>query len=386
MIWSIISFIVIFFLVVVSHEFGHFFVGRLNGIGVEEFSVGMGPVIFRKKGKHCLFTIRLFPIGGACIFKGMNLGGVDKDEEYADDIIEDNLEDNIEDGVDKEENDNGKETIEEDYRSVPFNKAPVFARIATVFAGPLFNVILAFIFSIFLCWFCGSDAPVLAGVMEGYPAESAGIQEGDLITRINSQHIYVWREISVVSLLNYGKTIEVEYERDGQRYVTTIEPKYDEETGRYYIGFQGGTSPVACNNISVFKYALIEVRYWLITTYRSLLYMFSGHASMDDVAGPVGMANIIDDTIEQTSQYGLFVVILNLVNIVVLLSVNLGVLNLLPFPALDGGRLLLLFVEVIIGRKISEEKEGLFHMIGFIILMIFMVVVLFNDIMRAFGG
>lgn len=385
MIWSILSFIIIFFLVVVSHEFGHFLVGRLNGIGVDEFTVGLGPVIFRKKGKHCLFTIRLFPIGGACIFKGM--GASEKEFELDENGLPVDTKEEPEAADDNDSTDEADDTKEAgEYRAIPFNEAPVFARIATVFAGPFFNVILAFIFSLVLCWYCGSDAPVLAGVMEGYPAESAGIQEGDIITRINSQRIYVWREISVVSLLNYGKTIEVEYERDGERHVTSITPKYDEETDRYYIGFQGGASPVECNNISVFKYALIEVRYWLITTYRSLLFMFSGHASMDDVAGPVGMANIIDETIEETSQYGLFIVILNLINIVVLLSVNLGVLNLLPFPALDGGRLLLLFVEVIIGRKISEEKEGLFHMIGFMILMVFMVVVLFNDIMRVFGG
>ncbi len=381
MIWSILSFIIIFFLVVVSHEFGHFLVGRLNGIGVEEFTVGLGPVIFRKKGKHCQYTIRLFPIGGACIFEGMGASEREIQVEGVELADEDLVAD---EGLVL--NDDELDQKDRNYRAIPFNEAPVFARIATVFAGPLFNVILAFLCSIVLCWYCGSDAPVLAGVMEGYPAESAGIQKGDIITRINTQHIYVWREISVVSLLNYGKTIEVEYERDGERYVTSITPKYDEETDRYYIGFQGGGTIVDCQNISVFKYALIEVRYWLITTYRSLLYMFSGHASMDDVAGPVGMADMIDETIEETSQYGLFIVILNLINIVVLLSVNLGVLNLLPFPALDGGRLLLLIVEVIIGRKISEEKEGLFHMIGFMILMAFMVVVLFNDIMRVFGG
>lgn len=368
MIWSIISFIIIFFAVVVSHEFGHFFVGRLNGIGVDEFSIGMGPVIFRKKGKHSSFTIRLLPIGGACMFKGM--GFAEEDSEAA-------KEDKEADEV--EEADDGR-------RAIAFNDAPVYARIATVLAGPVFNVILAFICSIFLCWFCGSDAPVLAGVMEGYPAAEAGIQKGDIITKINSQRIYVWREISVVSLLNYGETINVEYERNGEKHVTQITPKYDEETGRYYIGFMGGTAPVECNNISVFKYSLIEVRYWLITTYRSLFYMFSGHASMDDVAGPVGMATMIDETIDETSQYGLFVVILNLVNITVLLSVNLGVLNLLPFPALDGGRLVLLLIEAITRKKVPEEKEGLFHLVGFVILMLFMVAVLYNDIMRIFGG
>ena len=112
--------------------------------------------------------------------------------------------------------------------------------------------------------------------------------------------------------------------------------------------------------------------------------MFSGRASLDDLAGPVGVANVIDDTIEETKSYGLFTVILNLVNIIVLLSVNLGVLNLIPFPALDGGRLLILFIEAITHKRIPPEKEGIFHMIGFILLMILMVVVLCNDVMRIF--
>lgn len=373
MIWSILSFIIIFTIVVVSHEFGHFIVGRLNGIGVEEFSIGMGPAIFKKRGKHTLFAIRLLPIGGACIFKGMGLGEAEEEEE--EELVDD-----------EKESDAGEETEDADYRAIGFNEAPVWARIATVFAGPVFNVILAFLFSIFLCWFCGSDAPILTDVMDGYPAQAAGLQAGDTITKIDNQRIYVWREISVCSLLNYGETFEIEYMRDGQKYVTDITPRYDEETDRYYIGFIGGGTPVACNNISVFKYSLIEVRYWLITTYRSLFFVFSGHGSMDDFAGPVGMTNIIDETIEETSQYGLFTVILSLVNIIVFLSVNLGVLNLLPFPALDGGRLLLLFVEAVTRKKVPEDKEGIFHFVGFVILMLFMVAVLYNDIMRAFGG
>ena len=414
--WTAISFIIIFTVIVVSHEFGHYLIGRLNGIGVEEFTIGMGPAIFKKKGKHTTFAIRLFPIGGACIFKGMGMSD-DSEEETTD-----GLNDKLEEFLARSENADEVESIEEEkrarekykkdiesvetvmdegsdvevadgvaiaadnYKAIAFNEAPVWARISTVAAGPIFNVILAFLFSIFLCWFCGSDRAELVDVMDGYPAQAAGLQAGDVITRIDNQKIYVWREISVCSMLNYGETFEIEYERDGQRYVTTITPQFDEATNRYYIGFIGGSIPVECKDLSVFKYSLIEVRYWLITTYRSLLFMFSGHASVDDLSGPVGIATVIDDTIEETSQYGVFTVILNLVNITVLLSVNLGVLNVLPFPALDGGRLVLLLVEAVTGKKVPPDKEGLFHFIGFVLLMILMAVVLFNDIFIAISG
>lgn len=469
--WTAISFIIIFTVIVVSHEFGHYLIGRLNGIGVEEFTIGMGPAIFKKKGKHTTFAIRLFPIGGACIFKGMGMSDESDDETFEelnsrleelsgrlaqfDDTLDADMSDDelaeaeitqaeiaeeikkIEaeiKAVKKEIKEKAEEAVNDievyedgyvmpikasevrekykgeieaaeavmdsdadmevdgvvvatdDYKAIAFNEAPVWARISTVAAGPIFNVILAFLFSIFLCWFCGSDRAELVDVMDGYPAQAAGLQAGDVITRIDNQKIYLWREISVCSMLNYGETFEIEYERDGQRHVTTITPQFDEETNRYYIGFIGGNIPVECKDLSVFKYSLIEVRYWLITTYRSLLFMFSGHASVNDLSGPVGIATVIDDTIEETSQYGVFTVILNLVNITVLLSVNLGVFNVLPFPALDGGRLVLLFIEAVTGKKVPADKEGLFHFIGFVLLMILMVVVLFNDFIRAFGG
>lgn len=351
---TIISFIVIFTVVVVSHEFGHFMIAKLNGIKVNEFSIGMGPAIFKKKGKETTLAIRLFPIGGACIFEG-------------------------EDGIYQDEDEPGKP---KEIKEGTFSSAPVWGRIATVFAGPFFNIILAYLLSMFLCWFCGADTPVLYDVSENYPAQAAGLEAGDTIISIDHQRIFLWREVSVISYMNHGEPIDITYERDGQRYDTTITPMYSEEDSRYYIGFIGGGNYVECNNLSVFKYSFYEVRYWIVTTVRSLVYMVSGYASADDVAGPVGIATVIDDTIEETSKEGVFTVFLNMVNIALLLSVNLGVLNLLPVPALDGGRLLFLLFEAITKKKVPPEKEGIVHLIGFVILMILMVLVLYNDIMR----
>lgn len=368
---TIIVFLIIFTVIVVSHEFGHFLLGRLNGIKVREFAIGMGPVIFKKRLKSTVFKIHLLPLGGACVFD-------------SDDIVLSAGESVSE----NEENDykSPEEEAEDEFlKSLPgdkFQKAPIWGRIATVFAGPLFNFIVAYILCIFLVWFCGQDLPVVMDVSKGLPAEAAGIQAGDVITKINNQKVYLWREISINSMMNAGEPISIVYERDGREYATILTPEFDENDNRFYMGLIGGGEALRCNNISVFKYSLLEVRYWLIATYKSLVYIFSGQGSMNDVSGPVGVAEVIDDTIVETAPFGWFTVLLNLVNITVLLCVNLGVINLLPFPAIDGGRLLFLFFELITGKRVPPEKEGFVHLIGIVILFVFMIFVFFNDIMR----
>lgn len=382
---TIISFLIIFTVVVVSHEFGHFLIARLNGIRVLEFSIGMGPVLFRKKGKNTDLTIRLLPFGGACIYDGMyeeDENASEKGDAEEDDCVEAEEPSKSEAAAASDEVKGEKE--ETPYRDGEFNSAPVWGRIAAVFAGPLFNVILAYFLGLFIVWFCGADLPVVADVTEGMPAMEAGIEAGDEIISIDGHRTHLWREIMVRSLMNNGTTMNIVYERNGERRSVELTPQWSEENKRYYIGFSGGGDYIACNNLRVFQYSWYEVRYWLDATIQGLKYMITGHASMDDLSGPVGIANVIDDTIEDTRQDGAFVVILNMVNIAVLLSVNLGVMNLLPIPALDGGRLLFLFFEAISGKRVPPNKEGLVHFAGFILLFILMLAVLYNDITRFF--
>lgn len=388
---TIISFLIIFTVVVVSHEFGHFLIARINGIRVLEFSIGMGPVIFRKKGKNTDLTIRLLPFGGACMYDGMYDIGEDDDEDGNADAEGDSsgteesvTEEKASDSSDEAQDEVKGEKSESAYRDGEFNAAPVWGRIAAIFAGPLFNIILAYILGLFIVWFCGADLPIVADVSEGMPAMEAGIEAGDEIISINGHRTYLWREIMVRSFMSTGGKMNIVYERNGEQRTAELTPKWSDEDKRYYIGFSGGGDYIACNNLRVFQYSWYEVRYWLDATIQGLKYMVTGHASVDDLSGPVGIANVIDDTIEDTKQDGAFVVILNMVNIALLLSVNLGVMNLLPLPALDGGRLLFLFFEAISGKKVPPEKEGLIHLIGFILLIILMVVVLYNDITKFF--
>ena len=234
-------------------------------------------------------------------------------------------------------------------------------------------------------WFSGSDRPVINGLIEGYPAQEAGIEPGDVITHMNGERIYLAREIYINMYINKGKDMELVYERDGKSYETTVTPKYSEEEGRYLIGFQGYGEYVHCKNANIFPYTYYEVRYCLTSTIKSLGMLISGNGSKDDVSGPIGVAQVIGDISEQAAPYGMGVVLINLLNITLLLSVNLGVMNLLPLPALDGGRLIFLVVEAVRGKPVPPDKEGMVHFAGFVALMILMVFVMYNDIMRLFG-
>lgn len=411
---TIIWFIFIFCIIVVSHEFGHYIIARMNGIHVVEFTIGVGPKIvgFHKNGTY--YVIRWIPFGGACIFDGMldddvieNVNkstkslsekaniNVDLENEEADLVTESDVaNETAGTEADTEEEDiallnaaDAMETLDNAHNhGLKFNEAPVWGRIATVVAGPLFNFILAYILSIFIVWFCGSYDPMIHELMPDYPAAEAGLQDGDMVIKINNANVKLADEISILVALNRdGKPMDVTYKRDGVTYTTTIVPKWNEEDQRYYLGLVNYGQFVGCRSIKVFKYAAYEVRYCLVATVRSLGMLLSGKGSMDDLAGPVGMVQLVGGVEQTAKQYGFFNLFLNMINLAMFLSVNLGIMNLLPIPAIDGGRLLFLLIEAVRGKPVPPDKEGIVHFIGIILLLILMIVVLFNDIGRLFS-
>ena len=346
---TIIFFILIFGVIVLSHEFGHYLLGRMNGIHVMEFAIGMGPKLFGFHKNGTDYVLRLFPIGGACMFEG-------------------------DDGLNEEQGEQPSE--------YSFNGASVWARISTVIAGPIFNFILAFLLSLFLVGYGGSDMPVIIGVIEGYPAAEAGMEPGAKIRSMNGEKICVAREIYLNTYLNGAEPMVVEYEQDGSLYSVTLTPKYNEETGRYLLGFNRYGEYVEAKGLKLFQYGYYEVRYSLKATIKSLGMLIQGKATKNDVSGPIGIAQIIDEVAEETAPYGPMVLVLNLCNIALLLSVNLGVMNLLPLPALDGGRLVFMLIEAVRGKPIPPDKEGMVHFAGFVALMVLMVFVMYNDIVK----
>jgi regulator of sigma E protease len=342
---KIILALLIFSLIIVIHEMGHFLLAKKNGIYVTEFSVGMGPRIASFVKGETRYSIKLLPFGGSCMMLG-------------------------------------EDEASDDERS--FGKKSVWARISVVAAGPIFNFILAFILSLFIIGSIGYDAPVINKVADGYPAQEAGIQAGDEIVQINNQKIHFYREISDYGLFNQGETVNIVYKRDGEKYSITIVPKLNEETGTYLYGFMGSGERIKGNAINTIKYSAYEVKYWINLTIKSLGLIFKGKVTADDVSGPVGIVNMIGTTYEESKSEGLFNVWLKMLIISILLSANLGVMNLLPLPALDGGRLVFLIIEAVRGKPINQEKEGMVHFVGLMLLMALMVFVMFNDIRKLF--
>lgn len=370
---GLIIFFLIFGVVVIAHELGHMIVAKKNQIAVVEFSIGMGPTLFHFTKGGTKYAIRLLPLGGACMFEGE----VGNDLES---IKEQSEQKNSEKNAEKEFVSN----TELGKTQGSFLNAKVGARIATVLAGPIANFILAFFFSIIIVASVGTDIPIISQISDNSPAASAGLTEGDRIVKINGKNIHLYREVTLISLLGNNKPLNLVYERDGEKHEVTVTPEYNEQYGRYLMGITGGQYTKQGVG-GTLLYSGYEVKYWIDYTITSLKMLIQGKVSKDDVSGPVGMVQVVDDIYTASKSSGNFYIFLNMLNFAILLSANLGVLNLLPIPALDGGRFVFLLIEAVRGKPIPPDKEGIVHFAGFVILMILMVFVMFNDISRLFN-
>ena len=338
-----------FGIIVFVHEFGHFIFAKMNRIKVNEFSIGMGPSVASWTRKDTMYSIRALPIGGYCLMEGLG--------EESDNI-------------------NG------------YNNKSVLARLMVSFAGPLFNFILAFLLSIIICHFYTVDPPVITKIMEGSAAEEAGIMPGDEIISLDGDRIYNYREITLYSMMNEPeKPVDIVFQRNGEKHEVTLVKKKDKESGNYYFGFIS-TGRQSEGILDELKFSALEVRFQMKAAISSVKMLVTGHASKDDLMGPVGIGNTMNDIMEEAKEevkdegvWNQFLnVLLNVINFAVLLSANLGVMNLLPVPALDGGKILFVLVEAISGKKVPPEKEAVVNGIGVALLMLLMIFVFFNDL------
>ncbi len=342
---SIVIAVIIFSLIIIIHEFGHFILAKANGVRVLEFSLGMGPrLLSRQRTENSTrYSLKLLPFGGSCLMLG---------EEDADEVEEGS-----------------------------FQTKSIGARISVIAAGPVFNFLLAFILSLFIVGSIGYDPAVILGVSEGYPAEEAGLREGDRIIKMNNKRIRLYREFSNYAYFHAGRTVEFTYLRDGERFTTTVTPVLTEDGYKY--GITGSTNyRVRTNFIQTIGYSAYEVYYWIDSTVQSLGMLVRGGVTLDDMSGPVGVVSAISDTYQESRSDGAFYIWLNMLNIAILLTANLGVMNLLPIPALDGGHLLFLVIEAVRGRKMNPEIEGRINFAGLMLLMVLMVVVMVSDVMK----
>ncbi|MGM0873701.1 MAG: RIP metalloprotease RseP [Bacillota bacterium] len=416
---TVIAFILIFGALVFFHELGHLIFANRAGILCREFAIGFGPKILSFKKNETVYTIRLLPIGGFVrmagedpevieVKPGHNVGLLFNKENKVVKIILNNKEKYPQARIIEVENADlehnmfisGYEHGEEDFikrfdvcetsyfivdgqqiQIAPYNRQfqskKVGQRIAAIIAGPLMNFLLAFVILFSLGFIQGApiDDPKLGRLTDDGSAKEAGLQESDVIRTIEGQSTSSWEEVVTIIRDNPEKELTFEVERDGEILSFEVVPdsaKVGEET----IGRIGAYNPVDKSFSSSLKYGFVETYTWTKEILVGFGKLVTGQFSINMLSGPVGIYDMTDQVAESGS--------INLLRWAALLSINLGIVNLLPIPALDGGRLLFLFVEALRGKPIDRQKEGIVHFIGFSLLMLLMLVVTWNDIQRLF--
>ena len=345
---GIVWFILILGGIVLVHEFGHFIFSKLFGVYVYEFSIGMGPKLFhyKKKDGETEYCIRAIPIGGF-----VSLAGEDAD-------------------------DNSK--IADDRKL--YNK-PVWQRFIIMIAGAMNNFIFAFILLFVMALIYGSVStkPIIANVSSEYPAYEAGIKEGDRIVSIDNHKVSSWNEVQLYIQTSDGMELDfVLKDRDGNERKVSVTPDVvtSEDGSESYVvgigldntkktGFGASLSYACETTVSLYKL--------MITTLKQL---FIGGVSVNDLSGPVGIYSVVDSQSKEGLQ--------SIIYLTAYLSMNVGVINLIPFPAFDGGRVLFLLIEKIRRKPIKAKTEATVNSIGFALLMLLMIYVTFNDIIRLF--
>ncbi len=334
---TFLSAIIILGLLIVFHELGHFTAAKLTGIKVLEFSIGMGPAIFKIQKGETLYSLRALPIGGY-----VKMEGEDKNSE--------------------------------DERA--FVNKPLWARMVVVVAGAIMNFVLAFlIFIIMMIIVPAIPLPVIEELSPGMPAQEAGLVSGDKIVMLDGNKVRIQKDVSYFLDKNQGEVIKVTVVREGAKLAFDVTPRYNEEYKRYLLGYTPKVvKPGFTQIISNAYYETAFLSKAIIVSFKDLI---TGKVDLGQVSGPVGIVGAIGGAAKAGFEYLLF--------FAALISINLGIFNLLPIPALDGSRLMFLAIEGIRRKPIDPEKEGMVHMIGLALLMLLLIFVTFNDVSKLFS-
>lgn len=327
----IIYAIIIFCLLIFVHELGHFISAKSVGIKVNEFALGMGPQLLHFKKGDTEYSLRALPIGGFCKMEGED---EDSDDESA------------------------------------FNKKPLFAKAIVIVAGSLMNLILAVVILSIIVYSIGIPTNVIKEVSSGNPAQVAGLQAGDKIIQINQQKIKEWDEIINAIDKSTGDSLTVVVERKGKE-LSLVSGVTKAEDGRRIIGI----SPEFTKNPGKAIVEGVKSTYNMgVKMVEAIGQLITGEVSTKALTGPVGIVYIVGDTAKMGIIY--------VANLTALISLNLAIVNMLPFPALDGGRLLFMIIRKFTGKAISDETEGKIHFAGLILLFGLMIYITFQDIGR----
>ncbi len=338
---SVVSFILIIAVCVVVHEYGHYRTAIAMGIQVHEFAFGMGPTILKKRGKNNLWSIRFFPIGGF-----VRLAGMEEDEPQ-----------------------------ESTVQGMGFNEKSPWARLAVLMAGPVANVFLAFLLTAVLLAGYGvldMESPTVGNVMPGYPSEMAGIQVGDRISSVNGIKVSDWTSMAkAIRNSERGKPLDLVILRNGEEIDLTVEVVVDSQTGNLMLGIQPARSKYG--PIKAISSSVSYTFHMSIAMIRGIGEWIFGKTQVD-VSGPVGIATMAGDAARQ----GLW----SFVSFLAIISLNLGIINLFPFPALDGGRIIFIVGEIITGKRLPSSVEGHVHFVGFVILIGMILFITWQDVMK----
>ncbi|MDO4553080.1 MAG: RIP metalloprotease RseP [Bacillota bacterium] len=324
--------IVIFCLLIFVHEFGHFITARAVGIKVNEFSLGMGPKLLQFGKKETRYSLRAFPIGGY-----VKMEGEDEDSQ--------------------------------DPRA--FNNKSAPARALVMAAGSIMNVVLAVVIVAIMAMVLGVYTTTLGSVSPGSPAELAGLQAGDKVVEIDGERTTSWSQVTGIISASEGEEMSFVVKRDGERLTLSCAAAYDEEQGRWLLGITTQVSHGPFRGLAAGVTGCWDIMAAMV---EYLGQLFTGHGSMEDLVGPVGIVSLIGDQARQGFLY--------IVNFTALISLNLAIINMLPLPALDGGRLLFLVIRLFTGRAISDETEGKIHFIGLMLLFALMIYLVVQDVDR----
>ncbi|MDO4563043.1 MAG: M50 family metallopeptidase [Clostridia bacterium] len=341
MIVSAIITIAAFSVIIILHELGHFLTAKKFGVLVHEFAVGMGPKILSVKRGETMYSLRLLPLGGFCRMEGEN-----------------------------SENDGERS----------FFKLCPPKRVVVILSGATMNLLLGFLlFTIINCTSGAVRTSVIAGAVENTAAYAAGLREGDEIVRLNSTKTHLGSDIDFFMLRNGAQEVEVTFRRGGEEKIVSVMPT--EDGGRYILGVL--ISPMQQTFFGNLKYAFYETLYVVKLVVFSLGELVMGRMGINELSSPIEIAGVVDN-VKNTQSASL--AWQTLVWLFALISVNLGVINLLPFPALDGGNALVIFLEFITKRKIPENVLAVLNFIGLSLIMLLAIIVMLSDIGKLVTG
>lgn len=334
---TVIYVIFLFVLMIFPHELGHFIAARFCKVQVNEFAFGMGPAIYQRQGRETLYSVRLVPVGGYCAMEG-------------------------------------EDTDEASDNPRAFNNKRWWQKIIILVAGAAMNVLIAILALTIISAAYGMSTTVIDQVTEDSPAMEAGIEPGDRILSIDGEEVEEWTDVAILIAAGAAEdgVIDITVDRDSGETTVTVTPE-EEEDGRLVIG-------VTCRvTHNIFKaaangaYGAWSMTVMMIDTIRD---MFSSGELMEQVSGPVGIVSAVSETSTYGGVYYIY--------LVALISLNLALINLLPLPALDGGRIIFVIIRLITGKAITDKMEGTIHMIGMICLLGLFIFITCNDITRLF--